>query len=56
MVTHDVFKDALIALIVINFVVSAPVVSSAAYMSRQKLLQENKGSEAFLGFPHRKEF
>lgn len=39
MAAHGVLKDALIALIVLNFIVSAAVVSSAAYTSRQKILQ-----------------
>lgn len=39
MSAHDMFKDALVALGVLNLIVSLAVASSAVYTLRQKILQ-----------------
>jgi cytochrome bd-type quinol oxidase subunit 2 len=39
MSTHDAIRDASIALAILNLVVSIAVASSAAYSSRQKIVQ-----------------
>ncbi|RDS81889.1 hypothetical protein DWU99_15835 [Dyella psychrodurans] len=39
MSTHDAIKDALIAVAILNLVVSVAVASSSAYSGRQKMLQ-----------------
>lgn len=39
MSTHEIIKDALIAVAIFNLIASAAVASSSAYSSRQKIVQ-----------------